>query len=73
MNSIAANVIFLVGHGSLRIAPAGNRQGTLPPDDVNRMNALLEEAFEAAAAGFSKWIDVCSRVKRLSRRVRTAL
>ncbi len=51
--SATANVISLVGHGSLRIAVAGNRQGPLARQDVNRMSALLEEAFAAGAIGFS--------------------
>ena len=51
--SASAHVVSLVGHGSLRIAVAGNRQGPLPEADVRRMEALLEEAFAAGAAGFS--------------------
>ncbi len=48
-----AHVASLVGHGSLRTAVAGSRQGPLPEADVDRMEALLEEAFEAGAAGLS--------------------
>ncbi|MGH9520943.1 MAG: N-acyl-D-amino-acid deacylase family protein [Terriglobales bacterium] len=51
--SRTANVASLVGHGSLRIAVAGNRQGELPESDLARMEALLEEAFDAGATGFS--------------------
>ncbi len=51
--SVTANVVSLVGHGSLRIAVAGNRQGRLPESDVARMEALLEEALAAGAAGLS--------------------
>lgn len=51
--SATANVVSLVGHGTLRIAVAGNRQGSLPDRDVDRMCGLLEEAFTAGAAGLS--------------------
>ncbi len=51
--SATAHVVSLVGHGSLRIAVAGNRQGPLPESDVQRMEKLLEEAFAAGAAGLS--------------------
>lgn len=51
--SRTANVASLVGHGSLRIAVAGPRQGPLSESDVCSMEALLEEAFAAGAAGFS--------------------
>lgn len=51
--SATANVASLVGHGSLRIAVAGNRQGPLPAEDVDEMCNLLEEAFAAGAVGFS--------------------
>ena len=51
--SRTANVISLVGHGSLRIAVVGNRQGELPEPDVARMEQLLAEALDAGAAGFS--------------------
>ncbi|MGH9626861.1 MAG: N-acyl-D-amino-acid deacylase family protein [Bryobacteraceae bacterium] len=49
----AASVASLVGHGSLRIAVAGNRLGPLPESDVARMESLLDEALGAGAAGFS--------------------
>lgn len=51
--SAAVNVVSLVGHGTLRIAVAGNRQGRLSPAEVDRMGGLLEEAFAAGATGFS--------------------
>ena len=51
--SVTANVVSLVGHGSLRIAVAGNRQGRLSKAEVNRMSELLEEAFAAGATGLS--------------------
>lgn len=49
----ASGVLSLVGHGSLRIAQAGLRQGPLPPRDVDAMAAVLDEALGAGAAGFS--------------------
>lgn len=51
--SRTANVVSLVGHGSLRIAAAGPRQGALPEARVSSMEDLLNEAFAAGAAGFS--------------------
>jgi N-acyl-D-amino-acid deacylase len=51
--SRSANVVSLVGHGSLRIAVAGARQGPLSDSQVRSMESLLEEAFAAGAAGFS--------------------
>lgn len=48
-----ASVASLVGHGSLRIAVAGNRQGPLPESQLGTMEALLVEAFDQGAAGFS--------------------
>jgi N-acyl-D-amino-acid deacylase len=51
--SATANVVSLVGHGSLRIAVAGSRQGPLPAATVGQMEALLEQAFDAGAAGLS--------------------
>lgn len=46
-------VLSLVGHGSLRIAQAGLRQGPLPSGDVESMAAMLDEALSTGAAGFS--------------------
>jgi N-acyl-D-amino-acid deacylase len=51
--SPTATVGSLVGHGSLRIAVAGNRLGPLPDSDVERMEALLDEALSAGAIGMS--------------------
>ena len=51
--SPTATVGSLTGHGSLRIAVAGNRLGTLPDSDVQRMEALLDEALSAGATGMS--------------------
>lgn len=51
--SRTANVVSLVGHGSLRIAVAGTRQGPLSENELRSMESLLEEAFSAGAAGFS--------------------
>jgi N-acyl-D-amino-acid deacylase len=51
--SRTANVVSLVGHGSLRIAVAGSRQGPLSEAQLHSMESLLEEAFAAGAAGFS--------------------
>lgn len=51
--SRTANVVSLVGHGSLRIAVAGSRQGPLSEAQLRSMESLLEEAFAAGAAGFS--------------------
>jgi dihydroorotase/N-acyl-D-amino-acid deacylase len=51
--SAAVNAVSLVGHGTLRIAVAGNRQGRLNRAEVDRMCGLLEEALAAGAAGFS--------------------
>jgi dihydroorotase/N-acyl-D-amino-acid deacylase len=45
--------LSLVGHGSLRIAQAGLRQGPLLPSDVEAMAAVLDQALTAGAAGFS--------------------
>ncbi|HKR27107.1 MAG TPA: D-aminoacylase [Acidobacteriaceae bacterium] len=51
--SRTANVVSLVGHGSLRIAAAGSKQGPLSESQLGSMESLLEEAFDAGAAGFS--------------------
>ena len=51
--SRTACVVSLVGHGSLRIAVAGLRQGPLTEAEIGRMEKLLAEALEAGAAGLS--------------------
>src|SRR6185437_13516206 len=52
-HSPTANVVSLVGHGSLRTAVAGSKQGPLPEADVARMESMLAEALDAGASGFS--------------------
>jgi N-acyl-D-amino-acid deacylase len=51
--SASVNAVSLVGHGTLRIAVAGPRQGRLSQAEVDHMCGLLEEAFAAGATGFS--------------------
>jgi N-acyl-D-amino-acid deacylase len=51
--SRTANVLSLVGHGSLRIAVAGSKQGPLSEAEVRSMESLLAEALDAGAAGMS--------------------
>ena len=51
--SPAVNVASLVGHGSLRIAVAGNRLGQLDERDVQAMESILAEALSDGACGFS--------------------
>jgi N-acyl-D-amino-acid deacylase len=51
--SRTANVVSLVGHGSLRIAVAGSRQGPLTESELCSMESLLAEALSAGAVGFS--------------------
>lgn len=48
-----AHVLSLAGHGSLRIAVAGNRQGALEERELQAMEGLLDDALAAGAAGFS--------------------
>jgi N-acyl-D-amino-acid deacylase len=48
-----SGVLSLVGHGSLRIAQAGQWQGPLPAGQVEEMAAILDDALAAGAAGFS--------------------
>ncbi|MCC6344932.1 MAG: D-aminoacylase [Bryobacterales bacterium] len=43
----------MVGHGSLRIAVMGQRQGAPEPREMDRMEGILEESFEAGSCGFS--------------------
>lgn len=51
--SRTANVASLVGHGSLRIAVAGERQGKLTESEMLSMESLLAEALDAGAVGLS--------------------
>lgn len=43
----------LVGHGTLRIAFAGNRIGPLAEPELERMEGFLDDALSEGAAGFS--------------------
>jgi N-acyl-D-amino-acid deacylase len=52
-SSAVVNVVSLVGHGTLRIAQAGNKLGPLPERDLEAMEKRLAEALEEGAAGFS--------------------
>jgi dihydroorotase/N-acyl-D-amino-acid deacylase len=47
------HVAPLIGHGSLRIAVAGLRQGELSGAELDRMSGLLEDALDAGCPGFS--------------------
>ena len=51
--SRTTNAVSLAGHGSLRIAVAGSKQGPLSEKDLVRMESLLGEALDAGAMGFS--------------------
>ncbi len=48
-----ASVYSLVGHGSLRIAVAGNRMDELPEAQMAAMEAMLGDALAQGATGFS--------------------
>lgn len=43
----------LLGHGSLRVAVCGLRQGPVSASELDRMSGLLEDALDAGCAGFS--------------------
>jgi dihydroorotase/N-acyl-D-amino-acid deacylase len=43
----------LVGHGSLRVAVAGLRQGPLSAYELDRLSALLEDSLDAGCVGMS--------------------
>jgi dihydroorotase/N-acyl-D-amino-acid deacylase len=43
----------LAGHGSLRVAVAGLRQGPLTAAELDRLCGLLEDSLDAGCAGFS--------------------
>lgn len=51
--SARANVFPLVGHGSLRIAVAGQAQRELTATELDLMSGLLEDALSSGCAGFS--------------------
>jgi N-acyl-D-amino-acid deacylase len=51
--SKVATVASLVGHGSLRIKVAGNTSRALTSRELDTMSALLDEALQEGAAGFS--------------------
>lgn len=48
-----ADVYSLVGHGSLRTAYMGQRQGVPEPKELESMEGALAESLEGGAAGFS--------------------
>ncbi len=48
-----ASVYSLIGHGSLRIAVAGNRMDALPEAMLQQMEMLLDAALAEGAVGFS--------------------
>ena len=48
-----ASVSSLIGHGSLRIALAGPRQGPLEESTIEAMERVLDEALAEGATGFS--------------------
>lgn len=57
LDSVAAKatigVASLAGHGSLRIAVAGPRQGPLSASELDHLCGLLEDSLDAGCAGFS--------------------
>jgi dihydroorotase/N-acyl-D-amino-acid deacylase len=48
-----ASVYSLIGHGSLRIAVAGNRMDAMPEAMLQKMESVLDEALAEGAVGFS--------------------
>jgi dihydroorotase/N-acyl-D-amino-acid deacylase len=52
-SSRLAGVSSLVGHGTLRIAHAGPKQGPLPEKTLQAMERTLDEALYGGASGFS--------------------
>jgi dihydroorotase/N-acyl-D-amino-acid deacylase len=52
-NGAATRAISLVGHGSMRVAVCGLRQGPPPDSELDRLSGLLEDALDAGCAGFS--------------------
>jgi len=53
MNATKMHVFPLVGHGSLRVAVAGQKQDALSAGEFDRMSGFLEDALAAGCAGFS--------------------
>jgi len=49
----AVHVVSLVGHGTLRVSVAGNRQGPLPERDLQLMETKLAECLAEGAGGLS--------------------
>ena len=49
----SANVVSLIGHGSLRVAFMGERQDPPTSGELDAMAGCLDEALAGAAAGFS--------------------
>jgi len=52
-NSIAINLVPLVGHGTLRIAVKGFSQEPLTREEMNKMKSLLSQSLEDGAFGLS--------------------
>jgi N-acyl-D-amino-acid deacylase len=52
-NSTKMHVFPLVGHGSLRVAVAGQKQQPLSSGELDRMSGFLEDALSAGCSGFS--------------------
>lgn len=51
--SKAASVFALTGHGSLRVAQAGMRQGSLPDAEVDSLENSLQDSLSGGSVGFS--------------------
>lgn len=47
------HVFSLIGHGSLRVAVAGQEQRPLSKEQIDRMSGMLDEALAAGCVGFS--------------------
>jgi N-acyl-D-amino-acid deacylase len=52
-NGVSINIAPLVGHGTLRIAGMGLKEGAPTPEDLERMGQLLRVALEQGAFGMS--------------------
>jgi N-acyl-D-aspartate/D-glutamate deacylase len=50
---LGINIAPLVGHGALRIAVRGMKEGAVTPAELDRMKTLLDEAMRAGAFGMS--------------------